>query len=208
MDGRTQTLQLKFRFWFQEFIPSSSITPASHLNLRRFYFQTEAYASEYDILPCSSGIAPGDCVQEITARFQVGMMTDCSKDDASCYGRDIQLIYAGGHCHAPSCISIELYNMDTGQLLCRQLPVWGEGKQSQFDELSYLSGIPPCLWGSDPGLEPPITLHWETNLLSIKRNNNTIGHYGEMASWQASKLCFRCLISTASCVKMSSESVT
>ena len=24
------------------------------------------------------------------------------------------LIYAGGHCHAPACISLDLYNADTG----------------------------------------------------------------------------------------------
>ena len=45
--------------------------------------------------------------------------------------------------------------------------------------------IPPCLWGSeDEGLTKPIFLSFETNLLSIKRSNNTNGHYGDMASWQ------------------------
>jgi len=29
-------------------------------------------------------------------------------------GYGINLIYAGGHCHAPSCISLNLYNADTG----------------------------------------------------------------------------------------------
>ena len=38
----------------------------------------------------------------------------------------VNLIYAGGHCHAPSCISMELYNADTGKLLCRHSPVYGE----------------------------------------------------------------------------------
>ena len=33
------------------------------------------------------------------------------------------MIYAGGHCHAPSCLSIELYSNETGtpELLCRQV---------------------------------------------------------------------------------------
>ena len=45
----------------------------------------------------------------------------------------INLIYAGGHCHSPSCLSMELYNADTGKLLCRQIPVFG-----QSDEVIFL----------------------------------------------------------------------
>ena len=53
-----------------------------------------------------------------------------------------------------------------------------------FDELGYLA-LPPCLWGNESeGLVPPTFLSFDTNLMSIKRNNNTNGHYGEMASWQ------------------------
>ena len=45
--------------------------------------------------------------------------------------------------------------------------------------------MPPCLWGSpDDGLMPPKYLSYETNLLAVKKNNNTYTHYGEMASWQ------------------------
>ena len=47
----------------------------------------------------------------------------------------INLIYAGGHCHAPSCISIELFNADTGELICRQTPVYGKS-----DKVCYLFG--------------------------------------------------------------------
>ena len=52
----------------------------------------------------------------------------------------INLIYAGGHCHAPSCISMELYNADTGKLLCRQSPVSGKS-----DEVSFLMNS--SFWG-------------------------------------------------------------
>ena len=34
-----------------------------------------------------------------------------------------------GHCHAPSCLSMELYNADTGMLLCRHDPVYGKTHQ-------------------------------------------------------------------------------
>ena len=41
------------------------------------------------------------------------------------------------------------------------------------------------MWGSeDEGLVPPTFLSFDTNLLSIKRNNNTYAHYGDMAMWQ------------------------
>ena len=53
-----------------------------------------------------------------------------------------------------------------------------------FDELGYIT-LPPCLWGpEEEGLVPPTFLSFDTNLLSVKRNNNTYAHYGEMASWQ------------------------
>ena len=45
--------------------------------------------------------------------------------------------------------------------------------------------IPPCLWGTESeGLLPPVYLPYDANLLSIKRNNNTWAHYGDMAMWQ------------------------
>lgn len=173
---------MKFRFYFQEYDPSV------HQNLVRLYYQTEAWAGEYDVTKCDSSTPPSDCVQEITAHFTVAdMLDDCDiRKNPGCTGarkNGINLIYAGGHCHAPSCISLDLYNADTGALLCRQTPVFGKG-EGPFDEKDYIA-IPPCLWGSPAeGLEPPSFLSYETNLLSIKRNNNTYAHYGEMASWQ------------------------
>ena len=41
----------------------------------------------------------------------------------------IKLIFAAGHCHAPSCISLELFNSDTGQLLCKNEPVYGQSDE-------------------------------------------------------------------------------
>jgi len=72
-----------------------------------------------------------------------------------------------------------------------------------FDELGYLA-IPPCIWGTEEvkpivcpnylleslyrhiqeGLIAPVFLPFNANLTSIKRNNNTYTHYGEMSSWQ------------------------
>ena len=38
----------------------------------------------------------------------------------------ITLMYAAGHCHAPACISMELYHADTGRLLCAHYPTYGK----------------------------------------------------------------------------------
>lgn len=186
------TYHLKFRFYFQPFTPKTPTSPASHTNLLRMYYQTEAWAGEYDIPQCPEGTPSSMCTHEVTAHFTVADMgQNCSiRKNPSCWGegyedeyQGINLIYAGGHCHAPSCISMELYNADTGMLLCSHYPTYGKTHEI-FDELGYLA-IPPCLWGTEEeGLVSPIFLPFNANLTSIKRNNNTYLHYGEMASWQ------------------------
>lgn len=192
---------MKFRFWFQEYQPATATQNASHYNLDRVYYQTEAHAGEYDIPPafarpgepivgytdwplnkttpgtsCTGNCPDGDdceCIHTITYHFTMG---------------PTRLLYAGGHCHAPACISIELYHNLTGtpELVCRQLPVFGDGdvNNDKFAEAGYLA-LPPCLWGDDEGLEPSFLLPAGTPMFSVKKNRNThMGHYGEMASWQ------------------------
>jgi len=216
---RPELLQyhMKFRFWFQEYVPANASsspkgttrpTTASHYNLPRIYFQTEANAGEYDIPPAfateqyplipgypnyplhkptpgttCTGTCPGDdceCVHTITFNHTVSNM---------------RLIYAGGHCHAPSCIGIWLYRNDPGhemELLCHQRTMYGEGNvvDNKYDEAGYVA-LPPCLWGEDKGLEPSVLLPPNTELVSIKKNRNTnMGHYGEMASWQMRGVSF------------------
>jgi hypothetical protein len=82
------------------------------------------------------------------------------------------------------CIDVELYNADTGDLICHVDGILGDGNPSvPYNEEGYIK-LNPCLWGEDSGLMRPKTLQWNTNLTSIKRTNNTFTHYGEMASWQ------------------------
>lgn len=93
--------------------------------------------------------------------------------------------YASHHCHAPSCIKSELWNADTGELICRQEGHYGVSavatKENPYDEIGYVA-IPPCLFGSaSDGLQPEPYLKYDTNLTSIKWNNNSVTHYGEMA---------------------------
>ena len=93
------------------------------------------------------------CTHEITAHFTVADMAQkCDiRKNPSCWGEDydkthqvtfskvhshcgcqgINLIYAAGHCHAPSCISMELFHADTGKLLCAHYPTYGKTHQVQ-----------------------------------------------------------------------------
>lgn len=167
------TYHLKFRFWFQEY--------TNQTHLPRFYYQTEAYSGEYDVPKCQPQTPPEECVHTITARFSG---RDLVNHDLIGNSTGYQLIYAGPHCHAPTCISMELYNMDTGDLLCHVDGLFGSGNSSiKYDEPGYIK-LNPCLWGYDEGLIEPIFMSWDTKLQSIKKNNNTYAHYGEMASWQ------------------------
>jgi hypothetical protein len=81
---------------------------------------------------------------------------------------------------------MELYNADTGQLLCHVDTLKGSGSADAYDEKGFIA-IPPCLWSinaSFDGLPTPPFLPLNATLLSIKRANSTWSHTGEMASWQ------------------------
>jgi len=192
---------MKFRFWFQEYTPAINESKPSHYNLERIYYQTEAWAGEYDIPPAFAlpgKPIPGYPKWPLNKPTPGTTCTGTCPDGKDCHCihtityhwnmSNVRLIYAGGHCHAPSCISMELYRNDTGtpELLCRQIPQVGKGNfpVDKFDEAGYIA-LPPCLWGDDEGLEPSVLLGPDTPLFSIKKNLNTHqGHYGEMASWQ------------------------
>lgn len=149
--------------------------------------QTERSDSEYDVVQAPPGSPPESAIFTITARFQVkDLIIPCStRGDPTCTGQPsqgIKLIYVSGHCHSATCVSLELYNADSGDLICQVLPIWGTGDEV-YNEKGYLA-LPPCLFGDQPGLQKPFLLGLETNLLSIARNNNTYYHAGEMGMWQ------------------------
>jgi hypothetical protein len=176
--------RLKFRFYFENYEAATSSRPPSHKNLDRIYWTTEAFAGEYDVPQCTPNTPPSHCVHVITSRWQVKDFVNANEETAA----GVHLIYAGPHCHAPVCLSMELYNADTGQLLCHVEPLRGSGSSAEkYDEDGYIA-IPPCLWSEDPsgteGLPMPDLLQLNTTLMSIKRANSTFPHTGEMASWQ------------------------
>ena len=86
----------------------------------------------------------------------------------------------------PAGLKVELWNNDTGELLCRQRPVYGatggfvKDKGTTYDEAGYIA-TPPCLWGSaKDGLQAPIPVAGMT-IKVVAVTNNTYGHHGEMA---------------------------
>eukprot|EP01046_Picozoa_sp_COSAG06_P004689 COSAG06_NODE_200_length_20386_cov_35.829547_5_plen_749_part_00 len=212
---------MKFRFWYQEYNATgppvskgvAALTNASHVDLPRIYWTTEANAGEYDIPPAF--YKPGE--KKIVGYPEVGPYPeltpgssctgncpdgpDCECEHTITYNNTVsnmRLIYAGGHCHAPACKGIWLHRNDPGhemELLCHQAPIYGNGtgvssKAGIYDEKGYLA-LPPCLWGDEPGLHPSILLPPNTPLVSIKKNVNThSGHFGEMASWQMRGISF------------------
>ena len=183
-ENQTDEYHMKFRFWFQDY------NPDKHQDLMRIHWQTEVMSTEYDVPVREPSVEPENALHQISSHWTVrDMIPGCSKTpNTPCTGAaanktGINLILAAGHCHAPSCYTLELWNTDNGQLLCHLSPLYGNGTEI-FNEDGYLA-VPPCLWGSaDEGLVEPVFLSFDTNLMSIKRNNNTIGHYGEMSLWQ------------------------
>mmetsp|Transcript_129827 Transcript_129827/g.277119 ORF Transcript_129827/g.277119 Transcript_129827/m.277119 type:complete len:521 (-) Transcript_129827:100-1662(-) len=188
----------KWRFYFEDYNPSihrpvvhiewslndcdSGGSPGNPKNCKHI---------EYDVPRAPSSVAPGEAVHEVTSTWQVrDMLHPCdSRTEPYCAdprlaGKDgLSLVMAGGHCHAPACISLELFDADTGELLCSIRPRFGKTHKAK-DEESYL-WLPPCQWGrAEEGLMPPPLLHLDTNLTSIKRENSTYAHPGVMAIWQ------------------------
>jgi hypothetical protein len=193
----TDTWQLKYRFYFNEYVNQS--------NTYRVWWSTEATNNEYDVpkstFDCLDPTTPAEnCTHKIVSRFHgedmlspgsgcmiSGDANACidTKRIASEYDGRFQLVYAAAHCHAPACMSIELWNDDTGDLICRNVPVYGNSTTQVQNENAYIIGIPPCLWGdAADGLPPPPVLHLNSNLSTVKRANNTNGHWGVMALWQ------------------------
>jgi len=90
------------------------------------------------------------------------------------------------HCHAPSCIREEIWNADTGEILCNVSAEYGRPEYGSlnevFNEKDYVA-IPPCIFGDQAGLQTPWTLPFGTNITAIKYLNNTYRHLGQMAQW-------------------------
>ena len=189
------TWHLRYRFYYEDYTNQS--------NLYRVWWSTEATNNEYDVpkseANCSDPTTdPELCVHQLVSEFKgrdmlstgAGCMTQPSTGAcidtnriAAKYNGYFKLMYAAAHCHAPSCMSLELWDTDRNLLICRNEAVYGNGTEP-MNEQGYLVAIPPCVWGDGEEFETPPVLHLESNLTTIKRSNNTNGHWGVMALWQ------------------------
>ena len=150
--------RLKFRFWYQDYDASY------HRNVKR---TTWGIASpvEYDVPKCSHGV-PG-CSYDESTNTWLHTITGVFKASGD-------LVAAHFHCHAPTCLSVQLYLNETRELLCREDPVYGRNEPGFILQ-------PPCLWGdSEFGLEAPPNVDGKY-LYAVKTSNATYGHHGEMA---------------------------
>lgn len=177
--NRPLNYSLKFRFWYQDFnesyhtIVGTQGQGGSGWDLGA---GPSGVGAEFDVPKCAPGVAgcsqakDGTWVHTITGTFVAK-------------GRPVA---AHMHCHAPTCLSMAIYNNHTGDLICEEKPVYGgTGKidNKQMDEPGFIL-VPPCLWGSpEHGLAPPPKLDGLT-VTVVKKSNATYGHHGEMAHGQ------------------------
>ena len=207
-DHPPTTYYHKLRVYFEDGPPPPGQAPAAKAhpqNAFRLYWQTEEWMGEYNVPQCSTGTPPSACVHTLTTTLHAyelfGGLTSPTDDhrlncsivtDVWC--GDVQAVEAAGgkfkllnmafHQHSPAVLSGELYNDETGELICRNAPIRGATVGAPLDEKGYGVGIPPCVWGSAAeGLPPPV-LDLRTRLLVIAKYNSSVPHYGVMAMWQ------------------------
>jgi len=150
----------KFRFYFQDY------NPAKHVVAREMEWSIGGDTAEYDVPQCVPGTPVEQCTHTITGSGYAPP------------GTDLHFIAAHYHCHAPTCLSMEIYNNLTGELLCREEPYHGQhNKSDRFDEPGYIAQR-VCLWGA-PLEAPPLVSGIPLFIKAV--TNNTYGHHGEMA---------------------------
>jgi len=174
------TYFLKWRYYFQEYVPPRASAPASHLHLHHWVFLIDAAVNDYEEDNAHYG---SNSIGRITARLTGRAM---GLEDVPKSFKGITPLVMTPHCHAPSCIREEFWNADTGEIICNVTAKYGSleyGSLSQvFNEANYLA-IPPCIFGDQPGLQKPFTLSPDTKITAIKYFNNTFRHLGQMAQW-------------------------
>ena len=80
---------------------------------------------------------------------------------------------------------MELWNVDDPArpiLLCETKVDYG-GSDAAKDEMGYILGNQPCIFGTPPFPSPPVITP-TTKLMSIKRTNNTAPRFGDMGVWE------------------------
>jgi hypothetical protein len=181
----------KWRIWYAEV--ESAPEPIS--DLVQFDWGGMASPTEYDVPNCADPFlrnregcvreAGGEWVHEHNGTWQVRDMLSAGwtpvGPSANTTGLSLKTIH--GHCHAPTCIVFELWNQDSGELVCRQNASVGRSNRT-YDEQGFLH-VPPCVFGAaEEGLNPALRLPLNATLYSYKKCRAGFGHHGEMSLWQ------------------------
>jgi len=145
---------------------------------------------EFDV-PQGTNSSLGPDIAVFTSHFpgKGFMATSCTPTMSQCMDISkvgpggIKLLMAVTHCHTPNCLKQELWNDDTGELICAVQPVQG-ANDTVFNEIGYVF-TPPCTWGSaaEGFLVPPV-IKMDSNLRMVSYYNSTYGHPGQMGIWQ------------------------
>jgi hypothetical protein len=181
------TYHLKFRFWYQDYNTSfhrqvkySSLGKGTDWSIGAGPM-APGYGAEFDVPKCGHGVMgcsldepepewKGKWVHTIEGTFKIAGAQGVSAP-----------VVAHLHCHAPTCLAMRVYNNVTGELLCEERSVYGQGRRNvSMDEPGFIA-VPPCVWGRESdGLAPPPNLTGIA-LRVVKKSNATYGHHGEMA---------------------------
>jgi len=178
--NETDTYFLKWRYYFQEYVPATPTIPASHKHLHHWVFLIDANVNDYEEDNAHYGHSSiGKIEAHLTAR-KMGL------EDVPSSFKGITSFVMTPHCHAPSCIREEFWNADTGEIICNVTARYGSPEYGSpgrvFNEADYIA-IPPCIFGDQPGLQKPFTLTPDTKITAVKYFNNTYRHLGQMAQW-------------------------
>eukprot|EP00041_Stephanoeca_diplocostata_P039733 m.1637620 g.1637620 ORF g.1637620 m.1637620 type:complete len:886 (-) comp25984_c0_seq1:1972-4629(-) len=179
--NKTDTYYLKWRYYFQEYVPATApATPASHKHLHHWVFLIDAQVNDYEEDNANYGDSSIGRIEAHLTASQIGL-----EDVPAKYNKIIPHVMTP-HCHAPSCIREEFWNADTNEIICNITAKYGDEKYGSvsnvFNELNYIA-IPPCIFGNQPGLQTPFQISPDTNITAIKYFNNTYRHLGQMAQW-------------------------
>jgi len=176
----TDTYFLKWRYYFQEYVPPTPTVPASHKHLHHWVFLIDADVNDYEEDNARYG---SDSIGKIEAHLTVRSM---GLEDVPKSFKGVTPHVITPHFHAPNSIREELWNADTNEILCNVTAQYGDPKHGSvnqiFNEADYIA-IPPCIFGEQPGLQKPFTLSPDTKLRAVKYFNNTFRHLGQMAQW-------------------------
>ena len=169
-DGDYDHYQVMYRYYYEDAtaLAEAGTPPLDTFNV---IWWTEWTNGEHDVPPCYSD----PCVDTISSNVTGGTLG---------LGSDTLFVHVEGHCHV-GCLGMELWNVDDPArpiLLCETKVDYG-GSDAAKDEMGYILGNQPCIFGTPPFPSPPVITP-TTKLMSIKRTNNTAPRFGDMGVWE------------------------